>query len=134
MTFDPARLRAHDPNNQILLGEALSRTDAAEALTFAATQLYTEQCARWARDGTPITPADTLRVWSISREGCRNACEAVEMLFRAAGASVAKRGQALQRYFRDVQMYRIHIQSQPTFPAMRGQVQLGLPLPPPFAP
>ncbi|HTX24378.1 MAG TPA: hypothetical protein VMD03_06960 [Steroidobacteraceae bacterium] len=134
MTFNPQLLRAHDPNNQITLGEALSRADAAEALTFAATRLYTEQCERWAREGKPITPADTLRVWSISREGCRNACEAVEMLFRAAGASVSKRGQRLQRYFRDVQMYRIHIQSQPTFPAMRGQVQLGLPLPAPFAP
>ena len=134
MTFSPQLTRAHDPNNQITLGEALSRADAAEALTFAATRLYMEQCERWAREGTPITPADTLRVWSISREGCRNACEAVEMLFRAAGASVSKRGQALQRYFRDVQMYRIHIQSQPTFPAMRGQVQLGIPLPAPFAP
>jgi hypothetical protein len=29
-------------------------------------------------------------------------------------------------------MYRIHIQSQPLFPAIKGQVQLGLPLPPPF--
>ena len=134
MTFNPQLVRAHDPNNQITLGEALSRADAAEALTLAATRLYTEQCERWKREGKPITPADTLRVWSISREGCRNACEAVEMLFRAAGASVSKRGQRLQRYFRDVQMYRIHIQSQPTFPAMRGQVQLGLPLPAPFAP
>jgi 3-hydroxy-9,10-secoandrosta-1,3,5(10)-triene-9,17-dione monooxygenase len=134
MTFNPQLLRAQDPNNQILLGEALSRTDAAEALTLAATRLYTQQCERWARDGTPITPADTLRVWSLSREGCRNACEAVEMLFRAAGASVAKQGQPLQRYFRDVQMYRIHIQSQPLFPQFRGLVQLDLPLPAPFAP
>ena len=133
MTFNPQLLRAQDPNNQITLGEALSRTDAAEALTFAATRLLTEQCERFARERKPITQADTLRVWSISREACRAACEAVEMLFRATGASVAKRGQRLQRYFRDVQMYRIHIQSQPIFPAMRGQVELGLPLPPPFA-
>ncbi|HUN26714.1 MAG TPA: hypothetical protein VMU67_10425 [Steroidobacteraceae bacterium] len=133
MTFNPQVARAHDPNNQITLGEAFSRTDAAEALTCAATRLYTEQCERFAREGTPITHADTLRVWSISREGCRAACEAVEMLFRAAGASVAKRGERLQRYFRDVQMYRIHIQSQPLFPALRGQAELGIPLPPPFA-
>ena len=59
----------------------------------------------------PISAADTLRVWGIAREGCRAACEAVEMLFHSAGASVAKRGDRLQRYFRDVQMYRIHIQS-----------------------
>lgn len=132
LLFDPKTARMHDPNNQITLGEAMSRADAAEALTLAATRLYAEQCERWGREGKPITAADTLRVWSISREGCRAACEAVEMLFRAAGASVSKRGQRLQRYFRDVQMYRIHIQSQPLFPALRGQAQLGLPLPPPF--
>ena len=132
MLFDPKTVRMHDPNNQITLGEALSRADAAEALTLAATRLYAEQCERWGQEGKPVTAADTLRVWSLSREGCRAACDAVEILFRAAGASVSKRGQRLQRYFRDVQMYRIHIQSQPLFPGLRGQSQLGLPLPPPF--
>ena len=133
MTFNPQLARMHEPSNQIVFGEALTKADAAEALTLAATRLYVEQCERWVREGTPISAADTLKVWSISREGCRAACEAVEMLFRNAGASVSKRGQRLQRYFRDVQMYRVHIQSQPLFPAMRGQVQLGLALPPPFA-
>ncbi len=132
-TFNPQLTRAHEPHSQVTLGEALSRADAAESLTLAATALYSEQCERFARTGEPIRPADTLKVWSLSREGCRAACEAVEMLFRAAGASVAKRGQRLQTYFRDVQMYRVHIQSQPLFPGMRGQVQLGLPLPPFFA-
>lgn len=132
ITFNPQVKRAHDPNNQITLGEALTRADAAEALTLAATRLQTELCERWAREGKPITAADTLRVWSISREASREACDAVEMLFRAAGASVSKRGTRLQRYFRDVQMYRVHIQSQPFFPAMRGQAALGLLEPPPF--
>lgn len=135
MLFDPQVRRSHDPNNQITLGEAATRADAAEALTLAATRLQEELNERWAREGKPITAADTLRVWSISREGCRAACEAVEMLFRAAGASVSKRGQRLQRYFRDVQMYRIHIQSQPLFPQLRGQAELGLlELKPPFGP
>jgi 3-hydroxy-9,10-secoandrosta-1,3,5(10)-triene-9,17-dione monooxygenase len=132
MTFNPQLARMYDPNNQITLGEALSRADAAEALTLAATRLYTEQCQYALQAGKPITAAETLQVWSISREACKAACAAVEMLFRAAGASVSKRGQRLQRYFRDVQMYRVHIQSQPLFPGLRGLVELGLPLPPPF--
>ena len=132
MTFNPQLERKHEPHSQGTLGEALSRTEAAEALTFAATRLYEAQCARFGREGKPITKADTLQVWSISREACRAACEAVEMLFRAAGASVAKRGARLQRYFRDVQMYRIHIQSQPLFPQMKGLLALDMPLPPPF--
>ncbi|MGH8226578.1 MAG: acyl-CoA dehydrogenase family protein [Steroidobacteraceae bacterium] len=132
MALNPQLTRAHDPHAQLTFGEALSRTDAAEALTLAATRLQVELCERWARERKPITSADTLRVWSISREACRNACEAVEMLFKAAGASVSKRGQRLQRYFRDAQMYRVHIQSQPAFPTMRGQTRLGLLVPPPY--
>jgi 3-hydroxy-9,10-secoandrosta-1,3,5(10)-triene-9,17-dione monooxygenase len=81
---------------------------------------------------TPVSTQDTTKVWGTAREACRNACEAVEMLFHTVGASVARRGDKLQRYFRDVQMYRIHIQSQAIMPVIRAHVQLGLPIPPPF--
>jgi 3-hydroxy-9,10-secoandrosta-1,3,5(10)-triene-9,17-dione monooxygenase len=132
MLFEPGRKRMHDPELQRLLGEAMCRADAAEALTLAATRLYSEQCAAWMRERQRITAADTMRVWGISREGCRAACEAVEMLFHSAGASVARRGDRLQRYFRDVQMYRIHFQSQSITPMLRAQIQLGAEVPPPF--
>jgi 3-hydroxy-9,10-secoandrosta-1,3,5(10)-triene-9,17-dione monooxygenase len=36
------------------------------------------------------------------------ASEAVELLFRSAGSSASKRGQRMQRYFRDVMTYRGH--------------------------
>jgi 3-hydroxy-9,10-secoandrosta-1,3,5(10)-triene-9,17-dione monooxygenase len=129
---DPTRPRMHEPELQRLFGEAMCRTDAAEGLTLAATRLYTEQCDRWMKTRTPITPEDTTKVWGTAREACRNACEAVEMLFHTVGASVARRGDRLQRYFRDVQMYRIHIQSQALMPIVRAHVQLGLPVPTPF--
>ncbi len=32
----------------------------------------------------------------------------------------------MQRYFRDIEMYRLHIQAQPNLPTARGQVALGL--------
>jgi 3-hydroxy-9,10-secoandrosta-1,3,5(10)-triene-9,17-dione monooxygenase len=73
-----------------------------------------------------------MRVWSVSREACRSAFEAVEMLFRSVGASVVRGGDRLQRYFRDVQVYRVHFQSQAISPMLRAQTQLGLPLPAPF--
>ncbi len=129
---DPTRLRMHEPELQRLLGEAICRADAAEALTLAATRLYVEQCDRWMRTRAAITPDDTTKVWGTAREGCRAACEAVEMLFHTVGASVARRGDRLQRYFRDVQMYRIHIQSQAQIPIVRAHVQLGLEIPLPF--
>ena len=132
MLFDPNRKRMHDPELQRLLGEAMCRADAAEALTLQATGLYTEQCDAWMRERRPISAGDTMRVWGIAREGCRAACEAVEMLFHSAGASGAKRGDRLQRYFRDVQMYRVHFQSQSITPMLRAQIQLGTEIPPAF--
>ena len=130
--LDPTRPRMHEPEFQRLYGEAMCRADAAQALTLSAARLYVDQCERWMKTGVPITAHDTMRVWGISREGCQAACEAVEMLFKSVGASVVRRGERLQRYFRDSQMYRVHFQSQAITPMVRAQVQLGLPIPPPF--
>ena len=132
MLFEPRRTRMHDPELQRIFGEALCRADAAEALTLSATRLHIEQCDRWMKERQPITAADTLRVWGTAREGCRAACECVEMLFHSAGASGAKQGDRLQRYFRDVQMYRIHFQSQAITPMLRAQLRLGMEVPLPF--
>jgi 3-hydroxy-9,10-secoandrosta-1,3,5(10)-triene-9,17-dione monooxygenase len=132
LPFDPSRTRKHDPELQRIFGEAMCRADAAEALTLSATRLHAQQAELWMKEGRPITQADTLQVWGIAREGCRAACECVEMLFHSAGAATAKRGDRLQRYFRDVQMYRIHIQSQAMAPMLRAQVRLGTDVPPPF--
>ncbi|HWX78975.1 MAG TPA: hypothetical protein VNZ02_02705 [Steroidobacteraceae bacterium] len=132
LLFDPQRMRMHDPELQRIFGEALCRADAAEALTLSATRLHVEQCDKWMKERRPITAADTLRVWGTAREGCRAACECVEMLFHSAGASGAKRGDRLQRYFRDVQMYRIHFQSQAITPMLRAQLRLGAEVPLPF--
>ena len=130
--FEPGRTRVYEPELQRLYGESLSRTDAAEQLTLAAARMHMQQCDAWMKQGTVITGADTMRVWSVSREACRAACEAVEMLFRSVGASVVRGGDRLQRYFRDVQVYRVHFQSQAISPMLRAQTQLGLPLPAPF--
>ncbi len=130
--LQPTRPRMHESEFQRLYGEAMCRADAAEALTLGATRLYMDQCQRWMKTGAPITAEETMQVWGVSREGCRAACEAVEMLFHSVGASVVRRGERLQRYFRDVQMYRVHFQSQAITPTVRGQIELGLPIPPPF--
>jgi 3-hydroxy-9,10-secoandrosta-1,3,5(10)-triene-9,17-dione monooxygenase len=132
LLFDPQRTRMHDPELQRIFGEAMCRADAAEALTLSATRLHMEQCHRWMKERRPITAADTLRIWGTAREGCRAACECVEMLFHSAGASGAKRGDRLQRYFRDVQMYRVHFQSQAITPMLRAQLRLGTEVPLPF--
>jgi 3-hydroxy-9,10-secoandrosta-1,3,5(10)-triene-9,17-dione monooxygenase len=40
------------------------------------------------------------------------AAQGVEIIFAAASSSAAKRGTRLQRYYRDVAMYRGHIAAQ----------------------
>ena len=92
----------------------------------AAMQEYMDQCQRWQETGQPITAADTLMVWAMARKGCHLACDAVEVLFRSASASSSHKGQKMQRYFRDIQMYLVHPSSQPIVGTLYAQNYLGL--------
>lgn len=118
--------RRADPEAWRALGKAMNLADAAEAVTIAAVDGYMEQCARWAQQGTPILPADTLKLWGMAQEASQLACRAVDLLFETAGPRAALGGQRLQRYFRDIQMYRIHTTAQPSFATLRAQAHLGL--------
>jgi 3-hydroxy-9,10-secoandrosta-1,3,5(10)-triene-9,17-dione monooxygenase len=122
----PGSNRVNDPEALRVLGRAMNMADAAEAITMAAVHQYTEQCDRWARDGTPIAAGDTLKLWGMSQEACKLACGAVDMLFETAGARAALGGQRMQRYFRDIQMYRVHTTAQPNFATLRAQAHMGL--------
>ncbi|MDH4190612.1 MAG: hypothetical protein OEW21_10440 [Betaproteobacteria bacterium] len=94
-------------------GQALTLTDAAEALMIKGCEMYADYCARWAADGTPISVQENMRLWGMLQHSGRMACEAVELLFHTAGSALARKGQKLQRYFHDVAMYRGHSSSQP---------------------
>lgn len=93
-------------------GEALTLTDAAEALMLKGCEMYHDYCDRWAKDGTPITIEENMRLWGIIQHAGRMACEAVELMFHTAGSSPARKGHKIQRYFNDVAMYRGHSSSQ----------------------
>jgi len=137
--FDPSASRLTNQESQRPFGKALNLTDSAEALTLAAAQGYMDYCARWAKDRTPISADDTLRLWGMAQEACFMACEAVELLFQNSGSTAANKGQRIERYLRDVQMYRIHPAAQPWTGLARAQSYLGLPVwmfgnpPPPTA-
>ena len=118
--------RIHDPFVQNLYGQALGLADSARALTLDGVRLYREQCRRAIHDGRPITARDTFEIWGLAREACKMACSAVEQLFHATGASAGRHDHRMQRYFRDIEMYRLHIQNQPLLPTGRGQEAFGL--------
>jgi 3-hydroxy-9,10-secoandrosta-1,3,5(10)-triene-9,17-dione monooxygenase len=119
-------MRRRDPEAWRAMGRAMNMTDAAWAVTLAAVNEYTEQVARWAKDRTPIAMADTLKLWGMSQEACKLACGAVDMLFETAGARASLRGQRMQRYFRDIQAYRVHTTAQPPYATLRAQARLGV--------
>ena len=122
----PDVLKLHDPASQAALGEALAATHAAEAICIASMREYKAQCQRWQETGQPITPTDTLKIWAMAQKGCYLACEAVETLFRTASASSTHKGQRMQRYFRDIQMYLVHPSAQPIVGSLYAQNYLGL--------
>ncbi|WP_424136618.1 acyl-CoA dehydrogenase family protein [Roseomonas chloroacetimidivorans] len=109
---DPSILRVDHADSQRPLGMALGMVDAAEAALLGVADRYMELCERWAADGTPISVEDNLRMRGMAQHAGRMACDVVEMLFHAASSSATKRGNRLQRYFRDVQMYRSHSSAQ----------------------
>jgi 3-hydroxy-9,10-secoandrosta-1,3,5(10)-triene-9,17-dione monooxygenase len=128
-TFPPVTLRMEHEDFQRALGRAMILTDAAENLLIRGGGVYMEMCERWAADGTLITVEQNLRLWAMLQEAGRMACDAVELLFKNAGTSVTRKGSRMQRYFRDVQMYRAHPSSLfENFWAPVGRAHLGLPI------
>ena len=124
----PGMLRTDEAETQRVFGKAMQLTDSAEALTLRCATIYREQCEHWAETGQPITTHDTLRLWGVSQEACYMACEATTMLFHTAGVRAAGRGQKLQRYFRDIQMYLIHPSAQSVIGTSIAQLELGVPM------
>jgi len=132
----PGMKRLDNPMYQRNFGIALAMTDAAEAIVIRTGEMYSEYCDLWATEGRPFSLADDLRLWTQSQQAGRLAFEAVELLWRTSDSSVTgRRGQRMQRYYKDVSMYRGHGAAQPDIIApWAAQVTLGLPFENPMAP
>lgn len=116
---------ADDVEMQAILGQVVAMTEAAEAIFKVGIEVLEAPFVAWSRTRRPVTQDDTMKVWGLARQGCMLAVAAVEKMFAHGGVANANRGQRLQRYFRDVQMYRIHPSSQPWVDSARGQTHLG---------
>ena len=111
-TFPPQVWRFEHPDFQRTYGLARGMIDAAEQLLYRGGEMYMECADRWARTGEPFTREDDIRLFGLLQQSGKLAADAVELLFRSGGSSPARRGQPMQRYFRDVAMYRGHIAAQ----------------------
>lgn len=126
--MEPNTLRADHQDSVRALGLAMAKADAAEGVLINAMQRYMELCARWGRDRTPISVEDNFRLWAMIQQGGRLACDVVEKLLHAAGASQTRKGSRLWRYFCDVQMYRTHSSVGEEFPTYAARAHLGRPI------
>ena len=124
--LNPAAKLSADPFAQNAYGRALAMTQSAEALTLHCAQTYLSQLRGFIYDKVPVTSADSFKIWGMASEAARLACDAVEMLFHQSGGSSGRRGRKMQRYFRDIETYRLHPQAQPFVHAMRAQIDFGM--------
>lgn len=116
------------PDQQRPFGHALALTDSAEAIALHAAELYMEYCRRWAADGQPFSREDDVRLYAMLQQSAQLALTALDVLLAAASSAAAKRGQRIQRYYRDAAMYRSHISAQYLSTAGElARVHFGLP-------
>jgi 3-hydroxy-9,10-secoandrosta-1,3,5(10)-triene-9,17-dione monooxygenase len=108
----PDMLRFRHADYQRTWGQARSLADAAEGIMWAAGDKYMWQCRRWAETGQAISLEDDLRLWGMIQHAGRLAGEAVDVVFCNASSAATKKGQKIERYYRDVAMYKSHISSQ----------------------
>jgi 3-hydroxy-9,10-secoandrosta-1,3,5(10)-triene-9,17-dione monooxygenase len=125
--FPPFTLRYLSHDHQRALGLALGMVDAAEAVALQQAETHMEYCRRGANGGEPYTLEEDLRLFTSLEHAGRLVWEAVELLFRTASSGAAKDRQRMQRYYRDLSIYRGHLSAQfDTIAQTSARVYLGL--------
>ena len=105
----PFRLRMYDDDFQRYFGGAMGKLALAEAALMNGAEQYMELGARYAEKGIPFSYGDDMRIGILAREAYMLVWDVVQGdLFRTAGSSAAKRGERLERIFRDMAMVSSH--------------------------
>ena len=132
--YGPASpLRRDLPVFQRLLGQATALVDTAESALIHVARTWLEQAHETARTGVPATDETERRMIQVEQQIIELASKAVELIFRTAGSSAGRRGEAVERCFRDINMIRTHVtlQYERTWENV-GALRLGLPPSSPF--
>jgi 3-hydroxy-9,10-secoandrosta-1,3,5(10)-triene-9,17-dione monooxygenase len=105
-SFPPITRRTENPDFQVWFGEASGRIGAAEAIVLEGTRQWTEL----AETGpAAFTKEREWHLATLCREAIRLAWEAVHRyLFPTAGSSAVRRGQHIERVWRDMSMMQSH--------------------------
>jgi len=112
---------------QRYLGLALGMLNAAKRLCIHGGDQYMEFCRRGHDGGEPFTLEEDIELMASYEHAGRMVWEVVEMLFRTASSSAARDGEKMQRYFRDIAIYRGHLSAQyDNVAEMLGRIHLGV--------
>lgn len=125
----PFDLRMSSADYQQPLGEALMWAKGADACIMEYARLYQKKLDEWG-NGIPLTAEEDFKLAALPSHASRQASKAVELCFYAGGSSGALAGGKLNRYFRDMAMFRTHPIAQFHTAAIGfAQAHLGLPVP-----
>jgi 3-hydroxy-9,10-secoandrosta-1,3,5(10)-triene-9,17-dione monooxygenase len=98
--------RAEDPDFQRWYGKAAGLVATAEAATFDAVRQWREACAEGPQ---AVTKELELRIAGICDEVVKLCWRAVERyLYPTAGSSAVRRGERVERLWRDMSMFQTH--------------------------
>lgn len=103
----PFDLRMHSAEYQQPFGDALMYAKGADAALMEYGRQYQGMLDAWA-NGTPLTAEHDFQISALCTHAARQAVKAVEICFYAGGSSGALKGGRLNRYFRDMGIYRTH--------------------------
>jgi 3-hydroxy-9,10-secoandrosta-1,3,5(10)-triene-9,17-dione monooxygenase len=91
-----------------------------------------QYCRRWREEGVPYTAEDNMRLGAMVVHGSHLAVQAVEVMLAAVGTSPLRDGQRMQRYWRDISVYKAHRVANLTDAApLLGRLHFGLGTPTP---
>jgi 3-hydroxy-9,10-secoandrosta-1,3,5(10)-triene-9,17-dione monooxygenase len=110
------------------LGQATALVDTAESALLQLATTWTERAHVVAETGVEVSDEEQRRLLLVCQQIVELCAEAVDVIFRTAGTTATRKGEAVERCFRDVNMIRTHVTMQfdRTFENV-GQLRLGLP-------
>jgi 3-hydroxy-9,10-secoandrosta-1,3,5(10)-triene-9,17-dione monooxygenase len=128
----PPILQLEDRSHQTAYGLATALCDTAEMILIHSAEMHAEYSQRWADTGQPFSPEDETRLYGALQQAGRLAWRAMEQIWTNGPVDEAKAGARLQRYYRDLSMYRMHVSARPLNLAPRiAQLHLGIAAEPP---
>jgi 3-hydroxy-9,10-secoandrosta-1,3,5(10)-triene-9,17-dione monooxygenase len=105
-SFPPIVGRAEDPDFQRWYGEATGKLATAEAALYNVIEYWKDLCAQ---GPSAFTKEREWRIGTICREVIRLSWAAVEQfIYPTAGSSAVRRGERIERVWRDLSMMQSH--------------------------